>query len=80
MKINEIITEFTFYGRTCTKDCSGHRAGWYWAKKKAVTNPAACTSRSPSFTGGCEVATAQTKLAHPRVREKGRFVRTTPRR
>lgn len=77
MKIREIIQEYNFYGRTCTKDCSGHRAGWYWAKKKAVTNDTQCSSRSPSFTGGCQTALSQQKLQHPRIRGAGgRFVST----
>ena len=75
MRINEILCEFNFYGRKCTKDCSGHKAGWYWAKKKAVPNSASCASKSPSLTGGCETTVNQTKLQHPRVRnEKGKFV------
>lgn len=79
MKINEIISEYTLQGRTCTKDCSGHRAGWYWAKSKGVTNPVSCDSRSPSFNGGCSAAAEYPAMKHPRIRgEKGRFARPVP--
>lgn len=78
MKINDIICELTFYGRKCTKDCSGHTAGWNWAKSKNVQTPADCNSHSASFNGGCQVAVDQKaqnkKVTYPRVRDdRGRF-------
>ena len=56
MRMHEIITELTFGGSRCTKDCSGHRAGWTWAMRKRRQN---CTSKSPSFTNGCRIAGQQ---------------------
>lgn len=34
MRAHEFITELKFFGSPCTKDCSGHRAGYAWSKKK----------------------------------------------
>jgi hypothetical protein len=44
-----------FGGYRCTKDCSGHKAGYDWAKKKDVRDPKDCASKSQSFTEGCLV-------------------------
>lgn len=38
----------------CTDDCSGHKAGYNWAKQKNITNPLDCTGNSNSFIEGCE--------------------------
>lgn len=63
MKINEVITEATFYGRQCKIDCSGHQAGYDWANRKGITNRASCTHPySSSFEGGCQVAVDQNAL------------------
>lgn len=54
------IREITFHGRQCTQDCSGHRAGYTWAQQRgSITD---CSSRSPSFSAGCEVAKNQAKV------------------
>lgn len=42
-----------FHGYPCTKDCSGHKAGYEWAQKKGVTDPAQCGGNSNSFKEGC---------------------------
>jgi hypothetical protein len=63
MRINEIITELgvggparQFKGHTCTKDCSGHNAGYQWAKKRNIKNPNLCPrGASRSFTSGCQI-------------------------
>lgn len=75
MKINEVITEATFYGRQCKIDCSGHQAGYDWANRKGVINKMSCAHpHSSSFEGGCEVAVdqnalrAQTSQPKPRKR------------
>jgi len=39
MKISDIFTEATglmFRGYPCTKDCSGHKAGYRWAAERAL--------------------------------------------
>jgi hypothetical protein len=75
MLIRELIEGLKFQGRLCTKNCSGHKAGWKWAKTRGVNSTTGCTSRSPSFTGGCEIAVNQT-AAIPRIRDlKGKFAR-----
>ena len=45
----EQLDELTFLGSQCTKDCSGHRAGYEWSQRKGGTDAA---SRSPSFNKG----------------------------
>lgn len=43
-----------FRGYTCTQDCSGHQAGYEWARKKGVTERSQCGGRSRSFIEGCQ--------------------------
>ena len=76
MTIDELLNELTFHGSQCTKDCSGHRAGWKWGK----ANPNVSTTNSgthPSFNNGVRIANANTKVVMmPGIRgEKGRFVK-----
>ena len=46
MKASDFMTEATgllqFKGYPCTKDCSGHKAGWKYAQQKGMNanNPA----------------------------------------
>lgn len=37
----------------CTDDCSGHEAGFEWAKENGVTD-GSCYGDSASFTEGCQ--------------------------
>lgn len=46
---NEQLDELTFRGSQCTKDCSGHRAGYEWSQRKGGVDAA---SWSPSFNKG----------------------------
>lgn len=43
----------TFKGYRCTKDCSGHIAGYRWAHKHGVTSRSQCGGNSQSFIEGC---------------------------
>lgn len=44
-----------FYkGVICTVDCSGHWAGYEYAKKKGYTNEKQCGGKSASFVIGCK--------------------------
>jgi hypothetical protein len=43
------IDELTFKGSPCTKDCSGHRAGYEWSQRKGGVDAA---SWSRSFNNG----------------------------
>ena len=74
MRINEVLTELSFQGRKCTKDCSGHIAGYSWAKQHPGAVPA---SHSASFNGGAEIHSDQVKankMVRPKVRNaQGKF-------
>jgi hypothetical protein len=50
----EQISELSFLGSQCTRDCSGHRAGYQWYKN----NQRAPISASPSFNKGAALAKA----------------------
>jgi len=49
------LKELQFLGSTCTKDCSGHRAGYEWSIRKAGKVP---NSHSPSFNKGAALQRA----------------------
>jgi hypothetical protein len=49
---DEQLNELSFMGSQCTKDCSGHRAGYSWYKKRGY-EPA---SWSNSFNNGAAIA------------------------
>ena len=52
----EQLDELTFMGMSpCTKDCSGHRAGYKWSKARGGVSTA---SQSNSFNKGAEIAKA----------------------
>jgi hypothetical protein len=38
----------------CTQDCSGHDAGFEWARDEGVTDSSECSGTSQSFIEGCE--------------------------
>ena len=46
---DEQLDELTFKGSPCTKDCSGHRAGYEWSRRKGGQDAA---SWSRSFNNG----------------------------
>jgi hypothetical protein len=75
MKIEELLNELTFHGSQCTKDCSGHRAGWKWGK----AHPHVATGNElshPSFNNGVRIANTHAKAIMPAIRgEKGKFVK-----
>lgn len=49
------LDELTFLGSPCTKDCSGHRAGYAWSKARGGIQSA---SWSRSFNNGAALAAA----------------------
>ena len=51
----EQLDELTFLGSPCTKDCSGHRAGYNWSKGRGKIHAA---SWSQSFNNGAALAAA----------------------
>lgn len=50
---DEQLNELTFMGSQCTKDCSGHRAGYNWSVGRGRKSAA---SWSNSFNKGAELA------------------------
>jgi hypothetical protein len=56
IKGREQLSELQFLGSTCTKDCSGHRAGYNWSKRKGLVQ--ANSPWSPSFNKGAALAVA----------------------
>jgi hypothetical protein len=38
----------------CTEDCSGHDAGFEWARDQGITDESECDGQSQSFIEGCE--------------------------
>ena len=61
MRIAELLTELSFMGHTCTKDCSGHAAGYAYAQKKGLKAPT--NTPSKSFDFGTGIATKAKKTA-----------------
>ena len=51
---DEQLNELSFLGSQCTKDCSGHRAGYEWSKRKGYPP----NSWSPSFNKGAALQAA----------------------
>lgn len=49
------LDELSFLGSPCTKDCSGHRAGYKWSKDRGLVHAA---SWSDSFNRGAALAVA----------------------
>ena len=43
----------SFYGYSCTVDCSGHEAGYNWADDNDIHDINDCIGRSKSFLEGC---------------------------
>jgi hypothetical protein len=52
----EQLAELSFLGSECTKDCSGHRAGYNWSKRKGLRQ--GNSPYSPSFNKGAALAVA----------------------
>jgi hypothetical protein len=50
------LKELSFLGSECTKDCSGHRAGYNWSKRKGLKQ--GNSPYSPSFNKGAALAVA----------------------
>jgi hypothetical protein len=50
------LAELSFLGSECTKDCSGHRAGYEWSHRKGLRQ--ANSAHSPSFNKGAALAVA----------------------
>lgn len=53
---DEQLDELSFLGSECTKDCSGHRAGYEWSARKG--NRPGTSPYSPSFNKGANLRAA----------------------
>ena len=51
--VNKQLDELSFLGSPCTKDCSGHRAGYAWSQSKG--GRVAQSPFSPSFNKGSQL-------------------------
>lgn len=51
--LNNELNELSFLGSPCTKDCSGHRAGYAWSQGKG--GQVAQSPFSPSFNNGSQL-------------------------
>lgn len=74
MRASEFITELKFMGSTCTKDCTGHAAGFKWGKDHNIRNPQDCTSHSISFNNGCALAAINHQARGTARDATGRFI------
>ncbi len=52
-------SDLTARGYPCTVDCSGHEAGYSWAKRKGISDPSQCGGNSMSFIEGCRAAASE---------------------
>ena len=67
MKLIDLLNERSFMGSPCTKDCSGHRAGYAWSKARGGKRAA---SWSPSFNKGAALAMKPRKKVTRMVNKK----------
>jgi pyrimidine deaminase RibD-like protein len=51
--LKDELNELSFLGSPCTKDCSGHRAGYAWSERKG--GRVAQSPWSPSFNNGSQL-------------------------
>jgi hypothetical protein len=57
------LDELQFMGSQCTKDCSGHRAGYAWSQARGGQD--ANSPYSPSFNKGSAIATKELTKPKP---------------
>ena len=55
------LTELTFHCSQCTKDCSGHKAGYAWSQARGGEHG---DSQSLSFNNGAYIAISNLKRTH----------------
>ena len=49
----DVLEAGVFRGYPCTKDCSGHAAGYRWSDDRDITDPNLCPYSNNSFWEGC---------------------------
>lgn len=70
MRYWEIISELTFKGSPCTKDCSGHRAGYKWGE---LHPGVIADGPSTSFNNGTRIAAAERKKRRAGIPRRGQL-------
>ena len=69
----------SFGGYACTRDCSGHEAGYRWAEMNGIDDPWLCSGNSQSFIEGCQAYVEEAEdfgeSLTPELREKERQLR-----
>jgi hypothetical protein len=69
----------TYGGYQCTDDCSGHAAGYEWAKEHEIDDEAKCPEgNSQSFHEGCLAYTQDPDRADPHEDDNGDKVGEEP--
>ena len=69
----------TYGGFECTDDCSGHAAGYKWAKERDIDDEANCPKgNSQSFQEGCIAYTEDPDRADPDEDDEGNVVGEEP--
>jgi hypothetical protein len=51
--VRETYAPWVFFGYACDGRCRAHKAGFAWAERNGIGNPAACAGRDDGFTEGC---------------------------
>jgi len=74
----EILEQLTYFGRPCTQDCSGHKAGRDWELKHNTGSQS--TTPSNSFNNGTDIAINQRNAGTQNqisggVRKNGKFAK-----
>jgi hypothetical protein len=54
---------WVFLGYACAGHCREHKAGFAWAERNGIGNPAACAGREGGFTEGCRAYAEYTVTA-----------------
>ena len=77
----EIIEQLTYFGRPCTQDCSGHKAGRSWELKHNKNTRA--NTPSNSFNNGTEIAINHKQAGTQNqisggIRNNGKFAKFQP--
>lgn len=49
----EAYAPWAFFGYACDGRCRVHKAGFAWAERNGIGNPAACAGRVGGFNEGC---------------------------
>jgi hypothetical protein len=57
----DVLEAGVFKGYPCTKDCSGHAAGYRWSDDRDITDPNQCPYSNNSFWEGCLAHTDETE-------------------